>query len=77
MVGAAIGIAAGLLMAPRRGEKTRRRLMKGTKKLEENVENYVERSLDNLRVHFNDRIDQLAKKGKDTINHASEKVKIA
>ncbi len=77
IVGAAVGVAAGMLMAPRSGEKTRRKLMKGSMKLKKNVVDYVENSLDNLRVQFNDKIDRIARKGKDTINHASEKVKIA
>lgn len=77
IVGAAVGVAAGMLMAPRSGEKTRRKLMKGSMKLKKNVVDYVENSLDNLRVQFNDKIDRIARKGKETINHASEKVKIA
>lgn len=76
-VGAAIGVAAGLLLAPRSGEKTRRKLVKGSMKIKKNVADYVEHSLEDLKGQFNEKIDQLARRGKDGINHASEKVKIA
>ena len=76
IVGAAVGIAAGLLLAPQSGEKTKRKLMKGTMKLKRDVANYVDGSIEDLRNQFNGKIDQLAKRGKETINHVSEKVKV-
>jgi gas vesicle protein len=76
LVGVAIGAAAGLLMAPYTGARTRKKIMKGSMKVKKNVTDYVENSLDSLRSQFNDKIDQIARRGKDTINHASEKVKM-
>ena len=76
MVGAAIGITAGLLLAPRSGEKTKKRLMKGTIRLKRDVVNYVDGSMEDLRNQFNGKIDQLAKRGKETINNVSERVKV-
>ncbi len=76
IAGAALGVAAGLLMAPYSGDKTRRKLAKGGMKMKKNVVDYVETSLDGIRTQFNEKIDQIARKGKETLNHASEKVKI-
>ena len=76
MVGVALGVAAGLLLAPSSGEKTRRKLIKGSAKIKNNVKDYVESSVDGLRDQFNEKIDQIAKKGKETINHVSERVKV-
>jgi gas vesicle protein len=76
IAGAAIGVAAGLLMAPYSGEKSRRKLMRGSSKIKKNVVNYVEQSLDTIRTQVNDKIDRIAKTGKDTLNHVSEKVKM-
>jgi gas vesicle protein len=76
IAGAALGVAAGLLMAPYSGDKSRRKIMRGSSKIKKNVVNYVEKSLDTIRTQVNDKIDRLAKVGKDTLNHASEKVKI-
>lgn len=74
IVGAALGAAAGLLLAPASGEKTRRRLVKGSTKLKNNVVSYVEDSIDSLRTQVNKRIDQLSGKAKDGVNFASDKM---
>ena len=76
MVGVAIGAAAGLLMAPYSGAKTRRKLVRGGMKVKKNVIDYVENSIDGLRSQFNDKIDMIARRGKETINGAAEKVKM-
>ena len=76
LVGVAIGAAAGLLMAPYSGAKTRRKLVRGGVKVKINVMDYVENSMDSLRSQFNDKIDTIARRGKETINGAAEKVKM-
>lgn len=80
IVGAAMGVAAGLLLAPRSGEQTRRKLVKGSlkikKEFQNNIVNYIDESVDSLRDQLNEKIDLVAKRGKDTINHVSERVKI-
>ena len=76
IVGAAIGIAAGLLLAPRSGAKTKRKLMRGTMKLKRDVVDYVDGSVEELRNQFNQKIDHLAKRSKETINNVSERVKV-
>jgi gas vesicle protein len=76
IVGAAVGITAGLLLAPRSGERTKKKLVKGTMKLKRDVVSYVDGSIEDLRSQFNDKIDQLAKRSKETINHVSERVKV-
>jgi len=76
IAGAAIGIAVGLLLAPRSGVKTRKKLMNGSLRMKDDVLSSVEDSLDTLRKQFNHKIDQLAKGSKEIINHASEKVKV-
>lgn len=76
IAGAALGVAAGLLMAPSSGAKTRRKLVRGSQKIKRNVVDYVDNSLDTLREQVNEKIDTIAKRGKETFNHVSEKVKI-
>jgi gas vesicle protein len=77
LAGAALGVAAGLLMAPYSGAKARRKLVKGSMKVKKNVVDYVENSIGSLRSQFNDKIDTITKRGKEAINHASEKVKMS
>ncbi|HEX8059893.1 MAG TPA: YtxH domain-containing protein [Cyclobacteriaceae bacterium] len=76
LVGVAIGAAAGLLMAPYSGAKTRRKLVRGSMKVKKNVVDYVENSMDSLRSQFNDKIDLIARRGKETINGAVDRVKM-
>lgn len=76
LAGAAIGVAAGILMAPYSGERTRKKLVKGGLRAKKNVMSYVESSLDEIRDQFNEKIDSIAKRGREVVNHASEKVKI-
>ena len=72
----AIGITIGLLLAPSSGEKTRRKLIDGSRKLKDDFMSSVDDSIDALRKQLNARIDQLAKGGKDVVNKASEKAKV-
>gem|GEM_PF-548411 len=76
LVGAAVGITAGLLLAPRSGERTKKKLMKGSVKLKKDVVSYIDGSLEDLRSQFNDKIDKLARRSKETINHVSDRVKV-
>lgn len=76
MIGAVLGVTAGLLLAPRSGEKTRRRLIKGSMRLKESVVDYIDNSIDRLRDQFNSKIDTLAARGKNTINHVTERIKV-
>jgi len=73
IVGAALGAAAGLLLAPASGEKTRRNLAKGSQKVKKNVVDYVEGSIESLRGQVNRRIDQITGRAKDGVNYAADK----
>jgi gas vesicle protein len=73
ITGAAIGVAAGLLLAPSSGEKTRRRLVKGSLKAKKDVIDYVESSIEGLRAQFNRKIDQVTGRAKETVNHGAER----
>jgi gas vesicle protein len=76
IAGAAMGIAVGLLLAPSSGEKTRKKIVDGSLKLKNDFMSSVDSSIESLRKQINAKIDQLAKGGKEVVNHASEKVKI-
>ncbi|MBL0745120.1 YtxH domain-containing protein [Chryseolinea lacunae] len=76
VAGAALGIAAGILLAPDSGKSTRKKIVDGSLKMKDDLMNTVDVSLDNIRKQFNSRIDQLARSGKSTIDETSEKVKV-
>lgn len=75
IAGAALGIAAGMLLAPDSGQRTRKKIVDGSIKLKDDLMSTVDVSLENIRRQFNSRIDQLARTGKQNIDEASEKVK--
>lgn len=76
LAGAALGVAAGILLAPASGVQTRKKLVKGSNKLKDELLSSVEESLDALREQFNAKIDKVAKQGKEAISHASDRVKV-
>jgi gas vesicle protein len=76
LAGAALGLAAGVLLAPASGVQTRKKIVKGSAKLKDEVMSSVEDSLDAIRAQFNSKIDKMAGKSKDAVNHAAERVKV-
>ena len=76
IAGAALGIAVGLLLAPRSGVKTRKKIVGGSLRFKDDILSSVEDSLESLRKQFNRKIDQLARGGKEIINVTSDKVKV-
>lgn len=72
IVGAALGAAAGLLLAPTSGKSTRRKLVRDSMKVKKGVVDYVETSIEGLRSQLNKRIDQVTRGAKETINNGAE-----
>ncbi|MBP9924834.1 MAG: YtxH domain-containing protein [Cyclobacteriaceae bacterium] len=76
LAGATIGVAVGILLAPRSGVQTRKKLMRESKHLLGGLKHSVEDSVGDLKVKYNQGIDELAKRSKGAIAHASDRVKI-
>src|SRR5690606_734809 len=64
ILGALAGAAAGLLMAPESGKKTRDRLQKDTRKMKKDFEKSLYHNLNDLKKSFNETIDKVALSGK-------------
>lgn len=75
LAGAAIGVAIGMLLAPDTGERTREKIAKGSRKLADGVKGSVEDSIESLKQRFNGGVDELARKGKDALIAANDRVK--
>jgi gas vesicle protein len=76
LAGAAIGVAVGILLAPRSGDQTRKKIKRDSKHLMGGLKHSVEDSIDTLRDQYNHGIDELAKRSKGTIANVSDRVKI-
>ncbi len=74
LIGGAIGIAAGLLLAPTAGKKMRSTLMKKSGDLKDSLVDTVTDSLDSIKNHFNSKIDELASKSKEAVDTATDKL---
>lgn len=76
IAGTLLGITVGILLAPSSGEKTRKKIIDGTVGLKDDLMVAVNESIEGLRKQFTTKIDQLARSGKEIVNHASEKTKV-
>ena len=76
LAGAAIGVAIGMLLAPSDGAKTRKRIVDGSLKLKDDLVDSVDDSVKSLKGRFNYGVDEVSKKGKETIDTASERLKV-
>lgn len=76
LAGAAIGVAIGMLLAPSSGKKTRKRIVDESLKLKDDLMGSVDDSIKSLKGRFNYGVDEVAKKGKETINTANDRAKV-
>lgn len=76
LAGAAIGVAIGILLAPDSGGKTRSKLVKGSNKLVDDLKATVEDSVQSLKNQFNEVVDGVVKREKETANGARDAVKV-
>ena len=72
----AIGAAIGILLAPNSGKRTRAKLIKGSRRMANDVEETVEDSIELLKDKFNTGVDEVMKKGREMINRANDKIKV-
>ena len=76
LAGAAIGVAIGILLAPRSGQDTQKKILGGSKKLANDLKNAVGESYDSLKGRYNSAVDDTARRGKEVISQTSERVKV-
>jgi gas vesicle protein len=76
LAGAAIGIAIGMLLAPRSGAETQKKLYSGSKRLADDLKNAVGGSIDSVKNRYNSAVDDTARRGKEVITQASERAKV-
>ena len=76
LIGAVLGVAAGLMLAPSSGRKSREKLSKEARRLKRQLFNAADRSVDSLKEGYNKKIDAYASTGKHSIDSLKEKIKI-
>lgn len=75
LAGAAIGVAVGILLAPKSGAETRDDISKGSRKLTDSLKGTMDDSLELLKEKFNAGVDEVTKRGREAMNTANDKMK--
>jgi len=76
IAGAALGIAAGILLAPDSGQRTRKKIVDGSIKLKDDLMHSVDSSLESIRRQVTSKIDQLARGSKQNGDQVTEKSRV-
>lgn len=74
ILGAALGTATGLLIAPRSGKKTRRKLKAKSQQAASQLIGKAKDTLEHAKETYNQKVDTYAKNGKSSIDHLSDAI---
>ena len=76
LLGAAVGTITGILLAPESGRKTRKKLAEESKRLTGQFADNISESLHSVKDKYNQKLDEFAKSGKNSIDHVKEAMKV-
>ncbi len=74
LLGAALGAAAGILMAPQSGRRTRRKIKAESKRLTEDMMDTAKELLIDAKLDYQKKLGKLKKGGKKSIERISKAV---
>jgi gas vesicle protein len=74
LIGGAVGIIAGLLLAPTTGKEMRETIAKKSGSMKDSLIDTITDSLESIKSSFNNKIDEIANQTKDTVDSAADKL---
>ena len=75
LAGAALGVAIGMLLAPSSGANTRKKIVKGSEDLVDELKSQVEEGFASLKSQVTILAEETLKKGKDAVLHGADRAK--
>lgn len=76
LLGAAVGAITALILAPATGKDTRKKIKAESKRLTNDLIEKANESLMTAKKSYNQNIDNYAKRGKSSIDHLSEDLRV-
>ena len=76
LIGAAMGAATGLILAPSSGKKTRKKLKAESKRLANELIEKANESLEDAKRTYNKKVDNYTKTGKASIENLAENIRM-
>lgn len=80
LVGVAAGAAAGIMLAPSSGDRTRKKLSKESEalidSLASNVKSTVDETIDAIRKTYNAKVDELSTNARSAAQEAKSNLKV-
>lgn len=74
LIGITLGAATGLLLAPRSGKKTRKKIKAESKRMADELIENANESLANAKRNYNKKLEEYVKTGKASINNLSDRI---
>lgn len=75
LLGAIVGTAAGLLIAPDSGKKTRKMLRDKGEEFKDDLSSTLNESVENAKKNFNKKVDEYSKSGHKILEQLKDSVK--
>ena len=74
LIGAALGAASGILLAPSSGRKTRKKIKSESKKMADEIIDKANQTLAQAKKSYNKKLEEYVKTGKSGIDNLSEAI---